>query len=72
MEESGVPQSPCSKQCIINPKTSYCMGCYRTINEITKWINLTDDEKKEIMKKIEKRKRDIIKNRESSYAVWLS
>jgi len=56
MQNKEFPQSPCSKKCIIDPKTKFCTSCFRTIDEIIKWINLTTEEKNIIMKKAEKRK----------------
>jgi hypothetical protein len=56
MQNKEFPQSPCSKKCIIDPKTKFCTGCFRTIEEIIKWINLTTEEKNTIMKKAEKRR----------------
>ena len=57
MQETEKLQSPCNKQCIINPRTNYCMGCFRTIDEIIKWINFSDEERKEIMLKIQIREK---------------
>jgi len=33
------------------------MGCFRTIDEIIKWINFSDEERKEIMLKIQIREK---------------
>ena len=43
--------------CQIDQKTSYCAGCYRTIEEISRWSSYTDKEKKEIIKLLSKRKK---------------
>ena len=38
--------SPCINICEIDPKTNICMGCGRTMKEISNWINLSVEEKK--------------------------
>jgi uncharacterized protein len=42
--------SPCINICEIDPKTSICMGCGRTMKEISNWINLSVEEKKNIIR----------------------
>ena len=32
------PPSPCISVCQIDPKTGWCIGCHRTIDEIRDWI----------------------------------
>ena len=32
--------SPCVSVCAIDPAGGYCLGCYRTLDEIAAWINL--------------------------------
>ncbi len=48
--------SPCNGHCIIDPKTKYCKGCYRTIEEIIAWHSLSNEKKLEIIKLAEERK----------------
>jgi predicted Fe-S protein YdhL (DUF1289 family) len=71
MDDNKDQESPCRKQCYINPRTNYCMGCYRSIDEIVKWINLSETEKVIITRKIEKRRIKALKNRSSVNAVWI-
>ncbi|RMH61337.1 MAG: DUF1289 domain-containing protein [Calditrichaeota bacterium] len=49
--------SPCNKVCRIDRTLKLCQGCWRTIEEITLWRRLSDDEKRQIMKRLENRKR---------------
>jgi hypothetical protein len=35
----GAPSSPCINVCNIGPH-GWCSGCYRTIEEIARWIRL--------------------------------
>jgi len=46
-------KTPCIKICKL--QDNYCIGCHRTIEEITQWRHLTDDEKEIILIEIEKR-----------------
>jgi len=41
--------SPCINICNIDPKTNICMGCGRTMKEISNWINMSDLEKEKLI-----------------------
>ena len=43
---TGLVKSPCIRVCKINEKSNCCIGCGRSIDQITNWINY-DQEKKE-------------------------
>lgn len=58
--ENVIP-SPCNNHCFIPPGSVLCSGCFRTINEIIEWLNLSNEQKKEILRKIEERKRNMEK-----------
>ena len=45
-------KSPCIKVCEIDPKTGFCYGCKRNIQEISEWVRLSEKEKSEIIKKL--------------------
>jgi predicted Fe-S protein YdhL (DUF1289 family) len=47
--------SPCKAVCVINTETGYCMGCYRTIQEIGGWVTMTAERKLEILEEIKVR-----------------
>jgi prolyl-tRNA editing enzyme YbaK/EbsC (Cys-tRNA(Pro) deacylase)/predicted Fe-S protein YdhL (DUF1289 family) len=42
------PNSPCVNTCRIDPDTGYCIGCARTIPEITVWSRLSAAEREPI------------------------
>ena len=44
--------SPCIQICRIDKETRTCIGCNRTIDEITKWMSYTDEERMIIMKRL--------------------
>ena len=49
-------RSPCAKICAIDHNVGFCIGCKRTIEEITSWTNLSDVKKKKILLKLQDRK----------------
>ena len=48
MEKSKLAtESPCIRNCCLD-ETDICLGCYRTLSEITSWSASTDEEKRAI------------------------
>jgi len=43
------PPPPCISVCQIDPKTGWCIGFHRTIDEIRDWIISTPDERQKIL-----------------------
>ena len=41
--------SPCIKLCVIHPEERICVGCYRTIEEISVWSRLSPEARAAIM-----------------------
>jgi predicted Fe-S protein YdhL (DUF1289 family) len=37
--------SPCISVCKIDPKTGWCEGCRRNLDEIRRWPRMTDEQK---------------------------
>lgn len=50
----GVP-SPCRGLCVVDPATARCLGCKRTLGEITAWGALSDDEKRGVIAELRER-----------------
>ena len=48
--------SPCVRLCEINKQNGLCVGCFRTIAEITIWSKANREAKLQIWEKIEERK----------------
>ncbi len=46
--------SPCVSICALD-EDDICVGCYRSGNEITRWSQLNQDEKKQVMDKVRER-----------------
>lgn len=53
MSEAGV-KSPCISVCVLDDD-DICMGCYRSSAEITDWVMMDDDEKREVLKRCSER-----------------
>ncbi|NDL70759.1 DUF1289 domain-containing protein [Vreelandella alkaliphila] len=47
------PLSPCIQICSIEPTTSLCRGCGRTLDEIACWGSMTEAEKAPVWERIE-------------------
>ena len=54
-KNESIIQSPCTKVCKIDVDLDICTGCYRTLTEIAAWSTMPDEEKLQILKKIQKR-----------------
>lgn len=52
MSEDNIPQkdvaSPCVGVCILDTN-DVCEGCFRSVNEITRWAGMDNDEKKRVI-----------------------
>lgn len=47
--------SPCVQICVIHPKERICAGCYRTVEEITDWGSMSEDERNALMAELPNR-----------------
>ena len=48
-------KSPCIAVCAIDDLSGFCHGCYRTIDEIRGWWDMTTDEQKRLLTQLEER-----------------
>jgi len=67
-------ESPCNGTCKIDNDTKICKGCYRTIDEIVSWPELSNSDKEIINILVEKRKKIIKEYKEKKLPVleWVS
>ncbi len=56
-------ESPCIQICVVHPTERICTGCYRTIEEITRWSKMDSTERAEIMQDLPERKPRLAKRR---------
>lgn len=52
----GTITSPCCGVCALD-EDDVCVGCYRTGEEITQWGGMTDEQRKDVLKKVGERER---------------
>lgn len=45
----GPPLSPCIKVCRVDRAFQVCVGCWRTVDEISRWFGMRDDEKRAVL-----------------------
>lgn len=49
-------ESPCVRECVIDQQTGYCSGCWRTLDEISFWVNYTPEQKLRILQVLQERR----------------
>lgn len=56
-------QSPCVNICVVHPQARICTGCYRSIDEITSWSKMSNEERAEVMAELPSRASSLTKRR---------
>lgn len=51
--------SPCKRICIVDPEQSICVGCFRTMDELGRWSQMSREEHLAV--------KDQLKAREDTY-----
>jgi predicted Fe-S protein YdhL (DUF1289 family) len=41
--------SPCVSVCVIDPASGLCRGCKRTLDEISRWVMMSDDQRQAVI-----------------------
>jgi predicted Fe-S protein YdhL (DUF1289 family) len=44
-----ITESPCIQVCTIDPASHLCVGCGRTIDEISRWVEMSPAQRRAIM-----------------------
>ena len=55
--------SPCVKLCVMHPTANICMGCFRTVEEISDWSAMDPESRKSLMLELPSREKQIVKRR---------
>lgn len=58
MAVSAQRQSPCIQVCQLNEQTGFCAGCFRTQEEIARWLRYSDAERDAVLGKLGARRAD--------------
>jgi predicted Fe-S protein YdhL (DUF1289 family) len=48
-------ESPCVRNCCLN-EVDICIGCFRTLHEITQWSVVSDATKQQILERVAERR----------------
>lgn len=48
--------SPCVKLCALDPRSGYCVGCYRTIDEVANWVEMSAEDKRAVLERVARRR----------------
>jgi len=49
-------ETPCIRVCTVDPARRMCIGCGRTLDEIGRWIAMTEAERSRIMAELPSRR----------------
>ncbi len=49
-------ESPCVKICVIHPQAGLCVGCLRSLDEISAWSRMSAEARRTIMAELPDRK----------------
>ena len=52
----GATPSPCISVCRMDPRTGWCEGCHRTIDEIAGWSAMDDAAKRAVWADLDRRR----------------
>ena len=55
--KSDLVPSPCFGVCALN-ENDHCTGCYRSAKEITEWSGLDSDQRREVLKLSQERRKE--------------
>lgn len=55
--------SPCIQICVVHPVERICTGCYRSIDEISRWSRMTVAERAVVMEELPSRASRLSKRR---------
>lgn len=56
-------ESPCVKICVVHPNARICIGCFRSVEEITEWSRYSPAQRARIMDELPNRKGQVAQRR---------
>jgi len=56
MTGAGDRPSPCVHICLMDYAAGHCIGCFRTLDEITHWVNYSGAQQQDILAACERRR----------------
>ena len=58
MAKSPYPTTPCVAVCQIDPKSGFCLGCYRTLKEIAQWGKFSEEQREALLPELDQRREE--------------
>ncbi|MEO8531660.1 MAG: DUF1289 domain-containing protein [Deltaproteobacteria bacterium] len=55
--------SPCVKICVVHPDARICIGCFRTLDEISQWSKMTPEARRALMDDLPEREAQLKQRR---------
>ena len=55
--------SPCVKLCVVHPEARICVGCYRSIDEISGWSRMSPEDRARVIAELPARAPTLTKRR---------
>lgn len=55
LESHDVPPTPCISICRMSDDTTYCEGCWRTLDEVADWAQRSPEAKRDVWQRIGER-----------------
>lgn len=59
-------ESPCVRKCCLDDD-DICLGCFRTLEQITGWTQFTDEQKRKVLQSCEQRRQKYRDNFNNSW-----
>jgi len=53
-------ETPCIGVCTIDDNNGLCMGCYRSLEEIQNWWDMTDEQRTQVTEQLQQRMQENI------------
>jgi predicted Fe-S protein YdhL (DUF1289 family) len=50
--------SPCNTNCHYDADLGVCQGCFRTLDEVARWLDMTWEEREQVMERVARRRGD--------------
>lgn len=51
-------ETPCIGVCTMDDNTGFCLGCYRSLEEIQNWWDMSDEQCAQVMAQLDQRMQD--------------
>ncbi len=55
-------ESPCVDVCQMDPQRRVCAGCYRTLDEIARWAEMSDADRERVLADLSARRSEMKKD----------